>query len=112
MNDLSRGTDGPPAACARIAFLGFPLDSSGPPHSPELCWNEGMRKRITDELKKNGASEAHATSDEYEDEFEEIFGFSFPSHSVNFLHSDTPVFGDSMLLMTVDTFNATKAAVP
>ena len=66
-----------------------------------------MKKRILDELKRNGTSEAHATSDEYEDEFEEIFGFSFPSHSVSFLHSDTPTFGDSMLLMTVDAFNAT-----
>ena len=55
---------------------------------PDLCWNEGMKKRILDELKRNGTSEAHATSDEYEDEFEEIFGFSFPSHSVSFLHSE------------------------
>ena len=74
---------------------------------PQLCWNEGMRKRITDELNRHGSTEAHATSDEYEDEFEEIFGFSFPSHSVSVLHSDTLHFGDSMLLMTVDAFTAT-----
>ena len=65
-----------------------------------------MKKRILDELKRNGASEAHATSDDFEDEFEEIFGFTFPSHSVSVSHSDALLFGDTMLLMTVDAFNA------
>ena len=65
-----------------------------------------MKKRILDELKRNGgSSETHSASDDYEDEFEQIFGYTFPAQSVVVTRSDTLSFGDSMLLLTVDAFN-------